>query len=134
MLPLMHIENAFKIILIKLVIMNYLLKLFFRVKIYQIIILKVPTKFVNIYQYWTYSKVIDRIINIAEEMGINVVKVSPAYTSQQCSSCGAIHKESREGERFKCTACGYEIDADLNAAINIHNKGVIDPSPPKDNF
>ena len=51
--------------------------------------------------------------------------MDPGYTSRTCSRCG-YRKESLElSERtFFCDSCGYEIDRDLNAAINIHNKGM----------
>ena len=58
-----------------------------------------------------------------EAKGILLVKVSPAYTSQTCSSCGAIHRKSRKAELFLCVDCGFKIDADYNAAINIRDKG-----------
>ena len=49
-----------------------------------------------------------------------VEKVPPAYTSQRCSACGHVAKESRESQaRFRCTACGFACNADVNAAINI---------------
>jgi len=49
-----------------------------------------------------------------------VEKVPPAYTSQRCSACGHVDRESRESQaRFKCTACGYAANADVNAAVNI---------------
>lgn len=56
--------------------------------------------------------------------GSLLYKVEPTYTSQICSSCGKASKESRNGEHYKCVHCGYEIDADWNAAINIHNRGL----------
>ena len=52
-----------------------------------------------------------------------LVKVDPSYTSQMCSRCGHIDKKSRHGKRYTCTACGYSIDADTNAAINIETRG-----------
>jgi putative transposase len=49
-----------------------------------------------------------------------VEKISPAYTSQTCSACGHCAAESRESQsRFCCAACGFQANADLNAAINI---------------
>jgi transposase len=49
-----------------------------------------------------------------------VEKVPPAYTSQCCSACGHIAKESRESQAaFRCVACGYAANADVNAARNI---------------
>ena len=73
---------------------------------------------------WTYRPLIDKIDRICEDKGIILVKVSPEYTSQTCSMCGSIHKESRQGDSFKCIDCGYEIDSDYNASINIRNKGI----------
>ena len=58
-----------------------------------------------------------------QEHGLTLVKVSPSYTSQMCSKCGSTNKQSRNGETYKCISCGYVIDADYNAAINIHSKG-----------
>ena len=49
-----------------------------------------------------------------------VEKVNPAFTSQRCSACGHVDKESRESQaRFVCTACGFACNADVNAARNI---------------
>jgi len=49
--------------------------------------------------------------------GGNLVEVPAAYSSQTCSSCGAIDKASRRSQsEFCCTACGYHDHADLNAA------------------
>ena len=58
----------------------------------------------------------------AEAKGAELVAVPPAYTSQTCSKCGAVDAESRKGARFVCTSCTAEINADLNAAINIERK------------
>lgn len=91
---------------------------------------KINSKFMNKLQYWTYSRTLNRINNIAESKGINVVKVLPYYTSQQCSQCGAIDKDNRLGENFLCTACGFEIDADYNASINILHRGTYSSSLP----
>jgi transposase len=49
-----------------------------------------------------------------------VEKVPPAYTSQRCSACGHVDAKSRESQAdFRCTACGYACNADVNAACNI---------------
>jgi transposase len=49
-----------------------------------------------------------------------VERISPAYTSQQCSACGHVATESRESQAaFRCVACGYADNADVNAAKNI---------------
>jgi putative transposase len=56
----------------------------------------------------------------AHRRGGSVRKVTPKYTSQTCSDCGSIDKESRVSrDLFICTSCGHEQDADKNAALNI---------------
>ncbi len=68
--------------------------------------------------------------------GVKVIFVPPAYTSQTCSRCGHIHptkgKSYRNGKAFKCGHCGFEHDADINAAKNIAALGlsVIQPESP----
>jgi len=51
--------------------------------------------------------------------GVPLVFVCEAYTSQRCSKCGEINKDSRKGERFECVSCGHKNQADLNGAVNI---------------
>jgi putative transposase len=49
-----------------------------------------------------------------------VEKVRPAFTSQRCSACGQVDRDSRQSQAvFRCTACGFAGHADVNAAINI---------------
>lgn len=55
-----------------------------------------------------------------EERGGTLLKINPAYTSQTCSECGAVDRESRESQAaFVCRQCGFRAHADHNAAINI---------------
>lgn len=60
--------------------------------------------------------------------GIPVVFVPPAYTSQTCSRCHHIHpvkgKSYRNGKKYKCGNCGFEHDADINAALIIAALGL----------
>lgn len=49
-----------------------------------------------------------------------VERVPAAYTSQRCFACGYVVAGSRESQaRFCCVACGYQSNADVNAARNI---------------
>ena len=49
-----------------------------------------------------------------------VEKIKPHYTSQRCSACGQVDRDSRESQAvFRCTACGFVGHADVNAAKNI---------------
>jgi putative transposase len=49
-----------------------------------------------------------------------IEKIHPAFTSQRCSVCGHVAGENRKSQAvFKCAACGYTCNADVNAAKNI---------------
>ncbi len=49
--------------------------------------------------------------------GGSLVEVPAAYSSQTCSACGCVDAMSRRSQSaFRCTSCGYQDHADLNAA------------------
>ena len=56
--------------------------------------------------------------------GGELIEVDFRYTSQRCSCCGNTAKENRRSQAvFKCLACGYGKNADVNAAKNILTVG-----------
>jgi len=76
------------------------------------------------FQRWAYLQLLKRIKLTAEATGVHLHLVNPVYTSQTCSKCGAVHKQNRSCEIFKCRNCGYTLDADYNASLNILNLGL----------
>ncbi|HEX5548690.1 MAG TPA: transposase [Ktedonobacterales bacterium] len=56
----------------------------------------------------------------AQEAGMVVAEVNPAYTSQICSRCGL--RGVRQRHTFSCPNCGHSAHADVNAAVNIRNR------------
>ena len=69
---------------------------------------------------WSYYELQNMIEYKSEREGIKVRYIDPAYTSQTCSKCGHIDKENRiNQEKFRCVKCGFELNADHNASINI---------------
>lgn len=57
--------------------------------------------------------------------GATVVRVDPRNTSRACHECGYVAKENRKSQAlFRCGSCGYEGNADVNAALNIKALGV----------
>ena len=47
-----------------------------------------------------------------------LVLVSPYYSSQECYICGHIDAANRQTQaQFKCIACGYQNNADINASL-----------------
>jgi IS605 OrfB family transposase len=65
---------------------------------------------------WAFRQLQDFVAYKAHGVGISVVYVNPAYTSQTCSVCGAIGK--RERHSFSCS-CGNRRHSDVNASVNI---------------
>ena len=52
-----------------------------------------------------------------------VIKVDSKNTSQICSNCGEVVRKSLAVRIHKCT-CSLEIDRDVNASINILDRGL----------
>lgn len=72
---------------------------------------------------WTFAQLYGFISYKAAEHGIRVERVDPRHTSQTCSRCGYQHCSNRRSQSlFLCRQCGYQLNADLNAAMNIREK------------
>ena len=72
---------------------------------------------------WTFAQLRAFLEYKAEGKGCRVEGIDPRYTSQACSRCGHVHRYNRRSQsRFLCRNCGYELNADLNAARNIAKK------------
>jgi putative transposase len=67
---------------------------------------------------WSFAELQQMIRYKAARAGVEVVTVSPQYTSQTCSRC--LHLGVRPSQsNFQCRDCGYRINADLNGAKSI---------------
>jgi IS605 OrfB family transposase len=72
---------------------------------------------------WAFRRLFQYVEYKAEMFSIEVEQVSPAYTSQRCSSCGFTHESNRRSKhQFVCQKCEYEQNADYNASKNIARK------------
>ena len=62
----------------------------------------------------------------AESAGGKVEKVDPKDTSQRCSCCGSKpdQKLTLSVRTYQCEFCGFEADRDVNAALNILQRGL----------
>ena len=57
---------------------------------------------------------------ICKREGIQFSLVNARYTSRTCPICGHIHDDNRKTqEHFKCVRCGFSMNADHVAALNI---------------
>lgn len=75
------------------------------------------TKTSRLMSHWTNTLIRDKLKRKCELLGVQVKEQDSTYRSQRCSSCGLVRKSQRKGKLYKCS-CGYEADADWNAALN----------------
>ncbi|MBP2250673.1 IS605 OrfB family transposase [Halarchaeum solikamskense] len=70
---------------------------------------------------WAFRRLSEYVSYKAPERSVSVEQVESEYTSQRCSQtdCGFTHPDNRDGEHFECQKCGYEVNADYNAAKNV---------------
>ncbi len=69
--------------------------------------------------HWNYGELFEKLDSKLKDAGVQIIKVSPTYTSQRCFQCGWVRKGNRKGLLFKCRSCGYTGNSDLNASQNI---------------
>jgi len=66
------------------------------------------------------SDVKNALLRQGEKRGIRVHIVHSEWTSQRCPECGNINPNNRTTQEvFKCTACGYEDNADHVGSVNV---------------
>lgn len=65
----------------------------------------------------------------ATRRGIPVHLVHPAFTTMDCSSCGAraTHRIPLDQRMYACTRCGMRMDRDKNAATNVVARAGLTP-------
>ena len=74
---------------------------------------------------WPFSQLGFFLTYKAEIQGKQVAYVDARYTSQKCSTCKAIHKESRKKSKYSCIDCNFQLHAEWNAAINIRDNYIL---------
>jgi len=73
---------------------------------------------------WAFLQLRQFIAYKAEAAGVPVVLVDPRNSSRTCSVCGHCARENRKSQsRFHCQQCGFEANADFNAAVNLKARG-----------
>ena len=70
-----------------------------------------------------WGQFITILSNKAENAGLKVIAVDPNGTSQECSNCGNKAKKPLSQRMHNCPVCHASLCRDLNAAINIKNRG-----------
>ncbi|MGC8495645.1 MAG: RNA-guided endonuclease InsQ/TnpB family protein [Candidatus Micrarchaeia archaeon] len=80
----------------------------------------------------SWNKFIQMLSYKAESAGMKVILVDPMNTTQECSNCHHVKRGSEmltlEDRVYNCNVCGFTIDRDQNAAINIRNRSRAGPA------
>jgi IS605 OrfB family transposase len=72
---------------------------------------------------WAFFLLRQYITYKATQIGVPIRLVDPRNTSRTCSVCGHCEKAKRKSQtEFSCQRCGFTLNADENAAINISRK------------
>ena len=85
---------------------------------------KFSRKVNRLLSFWLYAKVINRLRQICEEQGVCFKFKSPYKTSQRCPNCGNIDGKNRRNDKFHCTNCKFEENADIVGAMNLKFLGL----------
>ncbi len=73
-----------------------------------------------------WGQFISILVVKAENAGLKVVAINPNGTSQECSSCGQKVKKPLSQRMHNCPNFNISLCRDLNASINIKNRGTHD--------
>jgi putative transposase len=72
---------------------------------------------------WQLKIFVNQLEYKCKKYGRKLAKINEAYTSKTCCHCGSInHGLTPSIRTYKCADCGFEIDRDVNGAINIYNR------------
>ncbi len=75
---------------------------------------------------WAFFQLASFVVYKARRVGIPVIFVDPKNTSRTCSVCGYCAKGNRESQsQFLCLSCGFQANADFNAARNLEARGEV---------
>jgi len=67
--------------------------------------------------FWNQALILTKIDRLCDENEVHLNHIKPYFRSQRCFNCGLVLKSNRNNKNYKCK-CGYENDADMNAALN----------------
>ncbi|MFV2016390.1 MAG: RNA-guided endonuclease InsQ/TnpB family protein, partial [Candidatus Heimdallarchaeota archaeon] len=77
----------------------------------------------QLFQQIPYGKFKKRLETKCKILGIEYINQEESYTSKTCSGCGLVRGANRVHRGlYRCRSCGLQLNADINAAINIMRK------------
>jgi putative transposase len=75
---------------------------------------------------WSFFQLKQFITYKAQLSGVVLTLVDPRNTSRTCAECGHCAKENRKSQaEFECVNCHHTNNADINAAINVRGRAIV---------
>lgn len=69
---------------------------------------------------WAHYRFKEHLLHKAREFPwCKVIVCDEHYTSKTCGQCGHIHDALGGAKQFRCPACGFTLDRDINGARNV---------------
>ena len=69
---------------------------------------------------WPRGELHRQLAYKAAERGVTLYKVNPYRTSVTCPRCGGLtYPRSRVRPKFTCASCGWSLDRQINAGVNL---------------
>ena len=68
------------------------------------------------------AQVKQKLRDLTQDTGVNVVTVPAPYSSQECAGCGFVDDRNRVNEMFRCRFCGRKGHADIEAARTVKSR------------
>lgn len=73
---------------------------------------------------WSFHQLGGFLEYKSKRVGVPILRVDPAYSSQECSECGHTTKSNRKTrDRFLCVVCGHSANADTNGSRVLRLRG-----------
>ncbi|MGA8274752.1 MAG: zinc ribbon domain-containing protein [Thermoplasmata archaeon] len=69
---------------------------------------------------WPRAELHRQLAYKAQDRGVPILWVNPYLSSRTCPRCGEVSEHRRRvGTRFDCAKCGWSLDRQLNAGLNL---------------
>ncbi len=69
---------------------------------------------------WPRGELHRQLAYKAQDRGVPIIWVNPYLSSRTCPKCGEVSERRRRvGTRFDCAKCGWSVDRQLNAGLNL---------------
>lgn len=79
---------------------------------------------------WAFDQLKGFVVYKARRAGVPLTFVDPRNSSRTCSCCGNCDKANRKSQaQFLCLSCGFQANADENAALNLEARGRLVSAP-----